>query len=347
MIIDLRSDTITLPTDEMYEAMAKAPLGDDVLGADPTVNKLQEYAAQVMGKERALFFPTGTMANLTAVMVHTNERRSEILVEKNSHILLYEAGGYAHIAGVGLRTIEGNRGEMSPALLEENIRDPRNIHHPVTRLVCMENTHNFAGGMVASLENMKAFTDKAREYGIASHLDGARIFNAACYLNVEAREIAGYFDSVMFCLSKGLSAPAGSMLAGSASFIDSALKMRKILGGGMRQAGILAATGLVALEKMTGRIGRDHETAAIIGKGIGGAQGIDLNPSMIQTNMVKFEVTHHKIDGGGLLSLMAEEGVLALCQGPRTIRLVTSRHITRGDAHEAAGRIRKALSKIK
>lgn len=341
MIVDLRSDTSTLPTQEMYDAMNKAPLGDDVRGEDPTVNKLQEFAAEITGKQKALFFPTGTMANLTAIMVHTNERRSEILVEKGSHILLNEAGGYAHIAGVSLRTIEGDKGSMSADSIIENLRNPNNIHHPVTRLVCMENTHNSAGGTVIPMENMKTFTNKARELGISSHLDGARIFNAACYLNVKASDIAANFDSVMFCLSKGLSAPVGSMLTGSADFIDSALKIRKILGGGMRQAGILAAAGLVALKQMTSRVIQDHETARIIGEGIYGSKGIHLDLDTVQTNMVKFDVTFEKIDGAAFLSHMEREGVLGLCQGPRTIRLVTSRHTSKKDAEEAALRINK------
>jgi threonine aldolase len=342
-MIDLRSDTVTLPTKAMYQAMATAELGDDVRMEDPTVNKLQEYAAELMGKEAALFMPTGTMANLVAIMAHTPERRSEIIVESGSHIFLNEAGGYAHIAGVSIRAIDGVKGMIEAKKIRAAIRNPDNIHHPVTRLLCLENTHNSAGGTALPIEYLAEATHLVRNRKIATHLDGARIFNAALATGVKPVRIAGHFDSVMFCLSKGLSAPVGSMLTGSRSFIQSAIEIRKMLGGGMRQAGILAAAGLVALQTMIDRLADDHQTARIIAEGIVDMHGNCLDLDTIQTNIIRFELTNPDLSAATCIDNLKKEGLLALSQGERTVRLVTHRHIDRKAAHEAAGIIRRVV----
>lgn len=342
-MIDLRSDTVTLPTKAMYLAMAKAELGDDVRKEDPTVHKLQEHAAELMGKEAALFMPTGTMANLVAIMAHTMERRSEIIAESGSHIFLNEAGGYAHIAGVSIKTIDGDKGMIDVNKIRAAIRHPDNIHHPVTRLLCLENTHNSAGGTALPLDYITEATHVAKDHKIATHLDGARIFNAALATGVEPVRIAGPFDSMMFCLSKGLSAPAGSLLTGARSFIQSAIEIRKMLGGGMRQTGILAAAGLVALQTMVERLADDHKTARIIAENIVDLRGICLDPDTVQTNMVKFELTDSGLSAAACIDSLKREGLLALAQGEKAIRLVTHRHIDKKAAHEAVKIIRRVV----
>jgi threonine aldolase len=310
---------------------------------DPTVNKLQEYAAELMGKEAALFMPTGTMANLVAIMAHTPERRSEIIVESGSHIFLNEAGGYAHIAGVSIRAIDGVKGMIEAKKIRAAIRNPDNIHHPVTRLLCLENTHNSAGGTALPIEYIAEVTHLVRDRKIATHLDGARIFNAALATGVKPVRIAGHFDSVMFCLSKGLSAPVGSMLTGSRSFIQSAIKIRKMLGGGMRQAGILAAAGLVALETMVDRLVDDHHTARIIADGIIDLNGIYLDPATVQTNIIRFELANSEMTAAQCIDSLKMEGLLALSQGDKSVRLVTHRHIDKKTAYAAVGIIRRVL----
>ncbi len=328
MPIDLRSDTITLPTDGMREAMYKAELGDDVIKEDPTVNELQEYSAALLGKEAALFMPSGTMANLTAIMSHTKERGCEIIAGAGSHIFLNEAGGYAHIAGVSIRTINDTEGFLNQNEMLSAIRDPDNIHHPRTKLICMENTHNTCGGTVIPLEKLRQLTAQTN---IPCHLDGARIFNAAAYLDVQPSSISVFFDSVMFCLSKGLCAPVGSVLTGSREFIDTAVRIRKMLGGGMRQAGVLAAAGLVALKTMRQRLVSDHETARMIAEGICDIKGISLDLETVQTNMVRFSVDNASVFNEKL----KEHGLLAYAIGSRYIRLVTHRHIDKKSAREA------------
>jgi len=285
--LDFRSDTVTLPTPEMREAAAKAEVGDDVFGEDPTVNRLERLGAAMLGKESGLFVTSGTQGNAVCVLAHT-QRGDEIILESRSHIYLNEVGGLAALGGLMARTVPGELGWMRPEQIEAAIRAP-NIHYPRTSLVCIENTHNSAGGIPLSVAQMEADWEVAKAHSLAVHLDGARIFNAAIALKVDVKELARYADSVQFCLSKGLSAPVGSLVVGTQEFIERARKYRKMLGGGMRQAGIIAAPGIVALTKMVDRLAEDHENAKILAEGLRNIPGIKIvNPVM--TNMVYIDV---------------------------------------------------------
>ena len=273
-IIDLRSDTVTHPTDAMRQAMFTAEVGDDVFGDDPTVNRLEAMAAQKMGKEAALFTASGTMSNLIAVLTHT-QHGNEIILGSESHIFWYEVGGAAALGGVVMRTVPNdNNGQLALGDIEKAIRDKTNIHYPETTLLCLENTHNRCGGAVLTPEYTDSAVQLAHHHGLKVHLDGARIFNAAVALGVPVTELAGGADSVGFCLSKGLSAPIGSLLCGNKDFIDRARKRRKMLGGGMRQVGIIAAAGIVALETMIDRLAEDHANARKLAEGLRQINGI-------------------------------------------------------------------------
>lgn len=330
--IDLRSDTLTLPTKEMIDAISYAELGDDVKKEDKSTNKLEEYAAELLGKEAALFVTSGTMGNLISILTHTPFRKPEIIAEAHSHILTSEGSGYSHVAGVGVKEIEGNKGIINPDDIESNIGYLKNPHHARTALICMENTHNSAGGTVASLENMESIRNIADKYNIPMHLDGARIFNAAVALNVKAKEIAKYFDSVQFCLSKGLSAPFGSLIVGSKEFIYEANHMRKMLGGGMRQSGVMASAGYVALTTMRDRLAEDHENAKIIGEGIYDIEGITLDLDTVQANMIKIDTSKLNVTAERFAEQLKSNGVLAGPQGKYIVRFVTHRHISREDS---------------
>ena len=284
--IDIRSDTVTLPTEEMLDAMRNAISGDDVYEDDPTVNELERKSAGILGKEAALFVPSGTFANQLAIMTHTS-RGEEIIVPEGNHIVIHEVGASAVLSQVQLKTIKDNFGEVDISLLEKAVR-PDDIHFPKTGLICMENAHS--SGKVVSLRNMKQVYDFAGKRKIPVHLDGARIFNAAVVLKAEAAEIAGYADSVMFCLSKGLCCPIGSVLAGSYDFIKRARKNRKLMGGGLRQAGYIAAPGLIALEKMTKRLGEDHEHAKYMAEGLDKIDEINILKNQQDINMVFFTI---------------------------------------------------------
>jgi len=284
--IDIRSDTVTLPTEEMLDAMRNAISGDDVYEDDPTVNELERKSAGILGKEAALFVPSGTFANQLAIMTHTS-RGEEIIVPEGNHIVIHEVGASAVLSQVQLKTIKDNFGEVDISLLEKAVR-PDDIHFPKTGLICMENAHS--SGKVVSLRNMKQVYDFAGKRKIPVHLDGARIFNAAVVLKAEAAEIAGYADSVMFCLSKGLCCPIGSVLAGSYDFIKRARKNRKLMGGGLRQAGYIAAPGLIALEKMTKRLGEDHEHAKYMAAGLDEIDEINILKNQQDINMVFFTI---------------------------------------------------------
>lgn len=324
--IDLRSDTLTQPTDAMRRAMAEAAVGDDVFGEDPTVNELEALAAGLLGKDAGLYVPSGTMANLVAVMTHT-QKGDEVLLEAESHTYLNEVGAISAVAGVFPRTIAGTLGYIAPAQLQSAVRAP-NVHYPPSRLLCLENTHNRAGGIPFGPEEMDAVCQAAHALGLLVHLDGARIFNAAVACGVPAKALVRQTDSVMFCVSKGLSAPVGSVLTGSAAFIERARRFRKMVGGGMRQAGVIAAAGVVALRTMIDRLAEDHAHARRLAEGLAGIPGLSVDLTRVRTNMVLLEV------GAGLGSApeftdrMKREGVLALPSGPDTIRLVTHRHIT-------------------
>ena len=333
---------MTLPTDAMRRAMAEAEVGDDVYGEDPTVRRLEELGAEMVGKEAALFVPTGTMGNQVAVMTHTR-RGEEVILEADSHIFFYEVGGLAALSGVQARTVPGRRGAMDPGQVEAAVRED-NIHFPRTALVCLENTHNRSGGTVVPLENMAAVADVARRHGAAVHLDGARIFNAATALGVPPSKVAAPADSVMFALSKGLAAPVGSLVAGRREWVERARKNRKLLGGGMRQVGVLAAAGIVALTSMVGRLAEDHANARRLGKGIASIPGLAVDLETVQTNMVSFEVNKPGLTALELVARMGEQGVKANATGSSRIRLVTHKDVSAADVDETLRVLRRLLA---
>ncbi len=339
--IDLRSDTVTLPTPEMRRAMYEAEVGDDVYREDPTVNRLEERAAELLGKEAALFVPTGTMGNQVAVLTHSR-RGEEVIVEAESHVYLYEVGGIAALSGCQVKTLPGVRGAMDPAAVEAAIR-PVNVHFPRSGLVCIENTHNRSGGCVLPQENVAAVAEVAHRHGIPVHMDGARIFNAAVALGRPVAELVAPVDSVMFCLSKGLAAPVGSLLVGSREFIDEARRYRKLLGGGMRQAGVLAAAGLVALELMVDRLADDHANARRLAEGIAEIPGLAVDMATVQTNMVMVDIVDPRFTGRTLVQAFERWGVRCNDVGPRRIRLVTHKDVTAADVELALDAMARAV----
>ncbi|MBI3176208.1 MAG: low-specificity L-threonine aldolase [Chloroflexi bacterium] len=321
--IDLRSDTVTQPTPEMREAMAKAQVGDDVYEDDPTVNKLQEMAAALLGKEAALFVPSGTMGNLLALLTHC-QRGDEVIVGDQSHIYLNEAGGMSALGGIHPHPVK-NQADGTLAL--DDIRasiQSEDVHHTITRLVCIENTQNICGGVPLTAEYTRQVGELAHANGLALHIDGARLFNAAVAQNVSAKELAAPADSVMFCLSKGLVAPIGSMLVGSVKFIKRARHLRKMLGGGMRQVGIVAAAGIISLESMIERLDEDHARARKLAEGLNQVKGIVVDKGSPYTNMVYFDLTKDApLNAEQIAARLKEHGVLV---GPETytrFRLVT------------------------
>jgi threonine aldolase len=318
--IDLRSDTVTLPSPEMRAAMASADLGDDVYGEDPTVNRLERLAAEMLGKEAALFVASGTMSNLVALLTHCG-RGDEAIVGSEAHVLHYEVAGAAGLGGIQLRTVPNDaRGRLDPADVRSLIRG-ENVHNPHTALVCLENTHNRCGGAALSAADIDAVADVAHEGGCAVHIDGARIFNAAVALGISVAELSRGADSIGFCLSKGLSAPVGSLLCGSGAFVERARKNRKLVGGGMRQAGVLAAAGLVALDAMIDRLADDHRNARRLAQGLARIPGLRIDADAIETNIVIFEVEGREV--GDFLAEIRRLGVLAGSSGPGRVRMVT------------------------
>jgi len=325
--IDLRSDTVTMPTDEMRTAIANALVGDDVYGDDPTVNKLEELAAKKVGKEAALFVPSGTFGNQLALFTHTR-RGQEVVIGKNNHIVVHEVGASAVIAGVQLRTLETNNGTMNPLDVEKAIRQD-DIHEPETGLICVENAHGC--GSVITLKNLKEIKKIAEKHSIPVHMDGARIFNAATFLNVDVKDITACADSVMFCLSKGLSAPAGSMLAGSKKFIDRARKNRKLMGGGMRQIGILAAAGIIALEKMTLRLDEDHKNAKYFAEELSKLPGIKVIFNRTDIDMIFFEMGEDIIPEKTFIEKLYEKNIKVSGAENGEYRFVTHVGVTKED----------------
>lgn len=326
MRIDLRSDTVTMPTAEMRRAMAAAEVGDDIYGEDPSVRELEDRSAALLGKEAGLFMPSGTMGNLVAVMTHT-ERGNEIILEAESHIYYYEVGGMAVVAQVIPRLIPGRRGAFSAAELGEALRG-RNIHFPVPTLLCLENTHNRAGGAIWPPSVFDSTAQAAHEAGLAVHLDGARIFNAAIRLGRPASELAREADSVMFCLSKGLSAPVGSVLVGRRDFIGRARKNRKIVGGGMRQAGVIAAAGLVALETMVERLAEDHANAGTLAEGLADMPGLRVDLDSVETNIIMCHVEGLNGDAPAFAKALAARGVLTNAVDKMRVRFVTHKDVS-------------------
>jgi len=334
-MIDLRSDTVTRPTEAMLESMREATFGDDSRDGDETVKKLEALAAERTGKEAGAFMPSGTMANLVAMLAH-GQRGGEVLLEEGSHTLNAEFGGIAGVAGLFYRGVPGRRGAMDIEALREMIR-PVTRHHMGTALLWMENTHNRAGGTVLPLAHMRAVHGLARENGVPVHLDGARIFNAAIALGRAASEISQYSDSVCFCVSKGLSAPVGSILCGSAVFIERARAYRRMVGGNMRQAGPLAAAGIVALETMVNRLGEDHQTAKRLAEGLHRIDPSLCDPKDVETNLVRVDVRKSGRRAAQWSADLKSKGVLVAPADLHVLRFVTHRHVSAPDVDAAVG----------
>lgn len=344
-MIDLRSDTITEPTTAMRKAMYNAEIGDDVFGEDPTVNRLEEMSAKLTGKEAALFVASGTMANLVSELAHCG-RGDEMILGDQSHIFYYEQGGCAALGGIHPRTVPNQAdGKIRIEDLDHAIR-AENVHFPVSRLIVLENTHNRCNGSPLSSSYMKEVGNFAREKGLKLHVDGARIFNAAQALSVSVAELVAPADSVAFCLSKGLCAPAGSLVCGTEDFIRRARRCRKVVGGGMRQVGILAACGVVALNEMVERLHEDHENAHKLALGISDIKGFELDPSSVKTNIVFFDISKDGADAGLLVEMLEKEGVRVLALGSKSLRAVTHYKIGPKDIETTLKAISRAVLKL-
>jgi threonine aldolase len=339
-MIDLRSDTVTKPTDEMRKASFEAIVGDDVYGEDPTVRKLEETAAKLLGKEEALFVTSGTQGNQIAVLTHT-QPGNEILLEAESHIFYYESGAVAAFAGVQTRTIPGENGAMDPVLVENAIRG-EDQHFPETGLICVENTHNRAGGAIVSPENMEAIYKVAQKHSIPVHVDGARLFNAVAASKLPITAFTNHCDTVQICLSKGLGAPVGSVIAGSKDFIKRAKKWRKRLGGGLRQVGIIAAPGLVALETMRNRLVEDHDKAQLLKEILTSVQGIKVINS-VDTNIVVADVKELGLTSEQFVQTLKENGILAGGFGPTLVRFTTHYDVSSQQINEVATILKKVF----
>jgi threonine aldolase len=342
--IDLRSDTVTKPTPAMRRAMAEAEVGDDVYQEDPTVNRLQERAAEILGKEAALFVPSGTMGNQICVKLHTRPG-TEVVLEERSHIFNYEMGASAAFSGVTLRPVRGQDGLLNWDSISGAIHHSAPYYVTPTSLIALENSHNMNGGSVTPLGTSQEVCDRAHALGLPVHLDGARIFNAAIALNASVAEIARPFDSVMFCLSKGLGAPVGSMIAGKKDFIKEAVSVRKMLGGGMRQVGVLAAAGLIALEESPKVLPEDHANAKRLAEALAGMRGVRIDPERVQTNIVIFDIAETGLATAQFTAELKSRGVLANGINAREMRMVTHYDVGREAiertikiAHEIPGR---------
>ncbi len=338
-MVDLRSDTVTKPTPEMRRAMAEAEVGDDVYGEDPTVNRLERRAAEIFAREAAIFVPSGTMGNQIAIKIHTRQGQ-EVICEERAHIFNYEMAMLAHFSGCMPRPIYGEDGILTWKDIEKRI-SPKIYYRAQTGLISLENTHNMAGGSVYPPEIADEICDRAHEMGLPVHLDGARIFNASVALGKPVREITKKFDSVMFCLSKGLGAPVGSLLVGSRNFIEQARVYRKSLGGGMRQAGVLAAAGIIALEKGPERLREDHENARFLAEGLASIRGIAIAPAKVKTNIVVFDISGTGMSSEEMARELAAKNILASGIGPQAIRLVTHTDVDRAACTRALEGIRE------
>jgi threonine aldolase len=339
--IDLRSDTVTTPDPAMRKAMAEAPVGDDVFGEDPTVMKLERIAAEMLGMEAGLFVASGTMSNLVAILSHCS-RGDEAIVGSEAHILHYEVASAAGLGGVQLRVVPNDaEGRIDPDDVATMIRG-QDVHFPQTALVCLENTQNRCGGTVLTAKESKAVADVAHERGVKVHIDGARIFNAAVALGVPVADLTAEADSVGFCLSKGLGAPVGSVLCGRGEFIARARKNRKAVGGGMRQAGIIAAAGVYALENMVERLAEDHDNALFLATELAAIPGVLLDPASVQTNIVIWEM--EGISAPDFARSLREQALLVTTLGPTRLRMVTHYGIERADIEEALERIQQTVA---
>ncbi len=340
--VDLRSDTVTQPTAAMRRAMASAEVGDDVYGEDPTIRRLEERAAALLEREASVFVPSGTMGNQIAVHLHCRPG-SEVVGEAASHVFHFEMGAMAALSGALPRPVASSGGVLDPEAVDRAIQ-PRAGYRTPTALVLLENTHNLAGGRVTPAGRMRELVAVARRHGLPVHLDGARVHNAAAALGLPAAELARGCDTVMFCLSKGLAAPVGSMLVGDAATVVEARRVRKMFGGGMRQAGVLAAAGLVALDEMLPRLGEDHVTARRLAQRLAEIPGVELDPAMVETNIVFFRLTADAaLDANGLALRLAEEGVLVHALDPTSIRMVTHYQISTDDVERAAASVARLL----
>jgi threonine aldolase len=336
-IVDLRSDTVTKPTPAMRRAMAEAEVGDDVYGEDPTINKLEQRAAEIFAREAAIFVPTGSMGNSIAIKIHTQPGQ-EIICEERGHIFNYEMGMLSFFSGCVPRTIFGENGVLTWSEIKKKIA-PGIYYRAQTGLISLENTHNMAGGTVYPTAVAEEICDGAHAMGLRVHLDGARIFNASVALGKPVAEITKKFDSVMFCLSKGLGAPVGSLLVGSKKFIEQARVYRKALGGGMRQAGVLAAAGLIALEEGPKRLHEDHANAKLLAEGLAKLRGIKVDPKKVETNIIVFEISGTGMDSAAFTRKLMEKNVLASGISPTEIRIVTHMDVDRGACERALGAI--------
>jgi threonine aldolase len=343
-IIDLRSDTITKPTPAMRRAMAEAEVGDDVFGEDPTVRRLEELAAGRLGKEAGLFVASGTMGNLVSLLAQCG-RGDEVIVGDQAHTCVYEQGGMAALGGIYPRPLRNQPdGTLDLAELEGAIRNFDDPHFTRTKLIALENTHNRCGGSPLPVAYMQAVGRLAREHGLLLHVDGARIFNAAVALAVDVKELVADADSVTFCLSKGLGAPVGSVVCGSRPFIAEARRARKVVGGGMRQAGVIAAAGIVALEQMVDRLAEDHENARTLAAGLAKLPGIQVEEVPVRTNILFFRVVRPEMTASQLTARLAEQGVKMLALGPDRIRAVTNYHVTADDIQATLATFRAVLA---
>jgi threonine aldolase len=343
--IDLRSDTITRPTPAMRAAMNNAEVGDDVFGEDPTVNRLEERTAALLGKEAALFVPSGTMSNQIAVRIHT-QPGDELICDVNCHIYVYEAGGPAVLSGVTCRTPEGDHGILDVSQLDGFVRPIEDPHQVRTRLVCLENTHNRGGGKVYPLEKIEAICAWARKQGLAMHLDGARLWNAVVATGIAAKKWASCFDTVSVCFSKGLGAPVGSALAGSRDLIARGRRVRKQFGGGMRQAGVLAAAALHALDHHVERMADDHRNAQVLARAVMQTPGLRLDPPEVETNLVWFNVERGLGTARELAARLKERGVLVHAAGPQRLRACTHLDVSAAQVESAAEAIRACASRL-
>jgi threonine aldolase len=338
--IDLRSDTVTRPTNEMRAVMAAAEVGDDVFDEDPTVHRLQDRVAELLGTEAALFVPSGTMANQVCVRVHTRPG-DELICETTSHVYVWEAGGPAALSGVTTRPVDGDYGVLEPDQLADKVR-PSSEHYARTRLIVLENTHNRGGGRVYPLETCRSVTGWARQNGLVTHLDGARLWNAHVATGIPLADWCRSFDSVTVAFSKGLGAPVGSAVAGTTNFVAEARRVRKLLGGHMRQVGILAAGALYAIEHHVARLADDHRNARVIGAAIRDTPGLRLDPPEVETNLVWFEVDRDLAPAPALAARLREKGVLVHVAGPTTLRACTHLDVSAAQAEYAAETIRSA-----
>ncbi len=338
MFIDLRSDTVTRPTEKMRKASYEAELGDDVYGEDPTINRLEETASKILGKEASLFVTSGTQGNQIAVLTHC-QPGNEIILEEEAHLFYYEGAAISAFAGVQPRTLKGNRGAMNPNDVAAAIRG-EDIHLPETSLICLENTHNRAGGAIVPLENMRDIYEIANKNGIPVHLDGARLFNAAVALNVPVSEFTKHTTTVQICLSKGLGAPVGSIISGSEEFIKKARKWRKRLGGGLRQAGVIAAPGLIAITEMVDRLAEDHSNANRLAQGLKNLPKLEVI-NQVDTNIVLVDIQKLNLTAVHFLEILKNEGILAVPFGPTMIRFTTHYDVNSEQIEQVLAKISK------